>query len=213
MKTSTRLAGLLLVGALLAGSVGCTGVIDPAQASALLQQAVDGFNSVIDNLQQGVQVPENVTQQTSTAITQINQELGTNVNINIDVNILGSARFIDNFGQDVTYQEGIASVFVAFTNVTGNDIWVEYFIDNTEQSVYVYSGDSLVVEYDCNLFSPLLIATVAEVDFDPVTGSFLAAFPFTQLNIARGTFDCGDLVEFTFTPNEANANVTPVQLF
>ena len=78
---------------------------------------------------------------------------------------------------------------LGFQNLTGWDIYLEYAVDGEIQSVLVYDGETLLLEYPC-LF---LIELLEEQDFDPFTGEFVDIFDLSGSFFENPfDFECGD---------------------
>lgn len=90
---------------------------------------------------------------------------------------------------------------LGFENLTGYDIYLEYFVDNQFQSVLVYEGETLLLEYPC-LGS---VELVYEEDFSVFDGTFVQAYDLTgTIFFNPEDFFCGEaliltLDEFTIT--------------
>ena len=83
---------------------------------------------------------------------------------------------------------------LGFENLTGWDIFLEYAVDGEFQSVFVYDGETLLLEYPC-LF---LIELLEEQDFDPFTGQFVDIFDLSGSFFENPfDFECGDALILT----------------
>ncbi len=187
MSTVTRTLGILFLATTLSVGTGCTGLISPEEIAALLARAEDAVNSVIDNIQEQnpFVVPGDV-------------DLPDGVVVDPDPEVL----VIDDFNEDVNYDALYNSTFLAFTNLTGFDIVVDYVVTVgttvIQDSVFVYDGESVILGYDC----ADIVAVIAEYDFE-FDGTFVQDFQFTSLiSIRYVNFDCGQLIEYEFTPDE-----------
>lgn len=109
------------------------------------------------------------------------------------------------------FVEDLDFVVLGFENLTGFDIYLEYVItDPFEgeifQSVLVFDGELLLLEYPCFDFMDLLI----EDHFVPGTNVFVEGF---DLNIPYDEgfeYFCGDALIITFTPDEIFEEAFPL---
>ena len=79
---------------------------------------------------------------------------------------------ITDISEDLVIETLPDITLLGFENLTGWDIFLEYAVDGEIQSVLVYDGETLLLEYPC-LFS---IELLEEQDFDPFTGEFVEIF-------------------------------------
>ena len=84
-------------------------------------------------------------------------------------------------------------------NLTGFDLFVGFNIDDEFQGIFVFNGETVLLEYDCFETIELLF----EDDFEPETGVFVEGFDlFDSIFEAGVDFDCGDVLIVTFDVDE-----------
>ncbi len=106
------------------------------------------------------------------------------------------AVFIDDVSDDLDPVLLPDITLVAFENQTGFDLYLEFAVDGIFQSIFVFDGESVLLEYPCLLDIELL----REEDYDPVTGQlvFLDDGLVGTIFFNPDDFICGDAVIFTF---------------
>lgn len=98
---------------------------------------------------------------------------------------------------------------LGFENDTGWDIYIEYFADDIFQSVYVYDGEALLLEYPCLTD----IELITEEDIDPFTGEVVDWFDLSGTFFFNpDDFLCGDAFILTFDPFAIEARAEAVRL-
>lgn len=117
-------------------------------------------------------------------------EAGTTVIINADVDI------VINIEEQVVVEELPDALLVGFENLTGYDIYVQYYADDELQGALVYDGETLLLDYWCLASLEL----VAEDDLDPLTGLMVESWELDALYLNPDDFLCGDALVFVFDP-------------
>ncbi len=104
---------------------------------------------------------------------------------------------------------------IGFENLTGFDVYLVFLVDGIEQGVFVFDGETLLLEYPCIEQLQLL----AEEDYDPFTGEFLGDFDLSGLNYFNGDFFaapqdfyCGDALILTIDPIAITAEADLIDL-
>ena len=101
---------------------------------------------------------------------------------------------ITDISEDLVIETLPDITLLGFQNFTGWDIYLEYAVDGEFQSVFVYDGETLLLEYPC-LF---LIELLEEQDFDPFTGEFVDIFDLSGSFFENPfDFECGDALILT----------------
>jgi hypothetical protein len=125
-----------------------------------------------------------------------------------DIVIDETAALIDDVLADLDPATLDQIVLVAIENHTDFDLSVGYNVDDEFQGVFVFSGETLLLEYDCFDRIELLF----EDDFEPETGLFVGGFDLLDsLFVRPDNFLCGDVLFVTFTPDEITAVAEPLQ--
>ena len=200
MPAPTRRFAFVLLAASLVASMGGCPSLDGDDLEDLLEEAAEAVNDVIDNFQEsrpfllpaGVVLPDGVV-------------------LEPDPDVI----VIDNFIEDVPAAILPNSNFVALTNDTGVDILVEFtvVVGNVaiEDAAFVFDLESVLLGYDC----ADLIAIDAEYHFDPLTGELLDEFFYDDelVSILFQDHECGDLIEYIFTPDFVDTAVSVVDLY
>jgi hypothetical protein len=124
-----------------------------------------------------------------------------------------SVTIIDNPQQDIIFEEVPDINVIGFINETGVDIYVRYFVDmgfgDELQGIFVYDGETLLLEYPCLDF----IALDTEEDIDPFTGELLDEFDLSDAFFFNPEdFFCGDALLFTFDPFTVSVELEFVDL-
>jgi hypothetical protein len=100
------------------------------------------------------------------------------------------------------------STVVGFDNQTGWDIYVRFLADDVLQGVYVYDGETLLLDYPCLGAIELL----TEDDIDPFTGTLVGSFNLEGLYVNPDDFICGDAVILPFEPETVYFTVEYIDL-
>ncbi len=120
-----------------------------------------------------------------------------------------SVTIVDDVKTDVIVDELPDSLLLGFENVTGFDIYIQYFAENDLQGILVYDGETLILDYPC-LSS---VELVSEDDFDPFTGELVDSFDLSGGLFEEG-FDylCGDTIIFTFDFDAITTNIDVIDV-
>ena len=110
--------------------------------------------------------------------------------------------------EDLVVVELPDSTVVGFDNQTGLDIFVQFFADDELQGIYVYSGETLLLDYPCLG----AIELVSEDDIDPFTGIVVDSFDLEDLYLNPEDFICGDAVIVPFEPETVEIVVEYIDL-
>jgi hypothetical protein len=161
--------------------------------------AVNGVDNIIARLTGAIGVIQTRPQTLPPVLTQ----QGDTVLIDNSVTI------INNPAQDLVFAELPNRTILGFENDTGLDIYIEYFADDELQSVYVYDGGALLLEYPCLT----VIELVSEDDVDPYTGELVDSFDLAGADFVNPyDFACGDAFILNFDPFSINARTEVVSL-
>lgn len=123
---------------------------------------------------------------------------GDTVIINNDVTIINDVR------TDVVVEELPDSLLLGFENLTGYDIYIQYYADNDLQGIFVYDGETLLLDYPC-LGS---VEIVSEDDFDPFSGVLVDSYDLSGFFSNPEDFECGDAFIMTFDFDSITAGVS-----
>ena len=117
----------------------------------------------------------------------------------LDVELDDDAEFIDDIEDDLDLDDLDDIVLLGIENLTGFDLFIGFNIDGEFQGVFVFNGETLLLEYDC--FDELEL--IFEDDFEPETGVFIEEFDlFDSLFEIEVDYDCGDALIVTFDLDE-----------
>ncbi|MBU0716871.1 MAG: hypothetical protein KJ749_01375 [Planctomycetes bacterium] len=98
---------------------------------------------------------------------------------------------------------------VGLENLTGYDIFLEYFAEDALESVLILSGETLFIEYWCLEDLEL----ISERDFDPFDGLFVDEFDLSGLPYYNGIdFFCGEAIIITITPDAIDTTYETIDL-
>ncbi|MCK4342042.1 MAG: hypothetical protein KAY37_10005 [Phycisphaerae bacterium] len=120
------------------------------------------------------------------------------------------ATWIDNFDEDLDPENWDEIILVAFDNMTGYDILLEFLVDGEMQSVPVYVDDTLLLAYPC----PDRMDLIAEYDFDPTTGELVDSLAYEDTYATNPEdFMCGDLFIVTIDEEGPSGWAEPIDLY
>lgn len=91
---------------------------------------------------------------------------------------------------------------LGFENVTGFDIYLTYLGDGVVQQVFVFNGETLLLEYPCLDSVQLLV----EEDYD-VFGEFVQSFDLFADFFNPEDFFCGEALIITIDPFGVSASI------
>lgn len=127
---------------------------------------------------------------------------GDTIIINNEVTVITNVR------QDLIVEDLPDSLVIGFENLTGYDIYVKYFVDGDTQGVYIYDGETLLLDYPCIT----VVDLVSEDDIDPDTGLLVQSFDLFSTFELGFDYDCGDALIITIDPFDVTAEVQVVDL-
>lgn len=119
-----------------------------------------------------------------------------------------SVDVIVDVSDDLVYEELPNITLLGFENLTGFDVYITYYADNELQGVFVYDGETLLLEYDCLTWVDL----DWEEDFDPVTGAFWAEYDLDGISFGPTDFYCGEALIITIDAFGVYATVEYIDL-
>ena len=120
-----------------------------------------------------------------------------------------SVTIINDPARDIAVVELPNRTVLGFENDTGWDIYITYYIDDELQSVYVYDGEALLLDYPCLD----VIELISEDDVDPVSGLLVDSFDLTGDNYFNpDDFFCGDAFILNFDPFSISARAEVINL-
>jgi hypothetical protein len=92
-------------------------------------------------------------------------------------------------------------------NLTGFDVYLTYLADGAVQEVFVFEGETLLLEYRCLDAVQLL----TEEDYDDF-GNFVQSFDLFVEYFNPEDFFCGEALILTLGPFEVNASIQVIDL-
>ena len=128
---------------------------------------------------------------------------GDTVVINADVHV------IVDIEQDLEVVDLPDSTVVGFDNQTGYDLYIRFLADGDLQGVYVYDGDTLLLDYPCLDEIELL----SEDDIDPFTGEVFDSYELFELYVNPDDFICGDALILPFEATDIDIVVEYIDLW
>ncbi|MGE3181981.1 MAG: hypothetical protein AB7N71_10140 [Phycisphaerae bacterium] len=185
------------------------GVLMAASSMAFLMGGcpLDGDNieDIIEDIADALDNEIGIFQSRDPRIVTLPQPIvdrGDTVIINNNVTI------IDNPRQDLVVDVLPDVVLIGFENLTGLDGFYTYFVDGIEQSIFVFDGETLLLEYPC--VDTIELAFEEYYDFD---GFFVDEFVIND-GFFENPFDftCGEALIFTFDQDGVFSEVTPIDL-
>lgn len=103
------------------------------------------------------------------------------------------ADVVIDISQELVVEELPDILLLGLENLTGFDIYLEYFADDVLQGVLIFDGETLFIEYPCLESVDLIF----EDDFDVVTGELVGSFDLDALFLNGEDFFCGDALIIT----------------
>jgi hypothetical protein len=97
---------------------------------------------------------------------------------------------------------------LGFENLTGYDIYLTYLADGVVQEVFVFNGETLLLEYPCLDSVQLLV----EEDYN-VFGEFVQSIDLFADYFNPEDFFCGEALILTLDPFEVSASIEVIDLF
>jgi hypothetical protein len=121
-----------------------------------------------------------------------------------DIIIDNDVIIIDDIEDDIIVDRLVDATLIGFENLTGLDAYYQYLVEGELQGVFVFDGETLLLEYPC-LFD---VELISEEYFDPATGLFEEGFEITDGFFEEGfDYECGDAIIFTFDIDGIAADV------
>jgi len=105
-----------------------------------------------------------------------------------------SVNVIVNIDEELPVIDLPDSTVLGFDNQTGYDIYIQYYADDEFQGVYVFDGETLLLDYPCLT----VVELVSEDDIDPFTGELVDSFVLSDVYLNPDDFICGDALVLTF---------------
>lgn len=160
----------------------------------------------LDDIELKIESNVNEIQVEDPRFIQLPDELdnrGDTIIINNNVTI------INDIQQDVIIEELPDVTMIGFENLTDFDGYYQYFVDGDLQGIFVFSGETLLLQYPC--LSD--IELVSEEYFDPFTGVLEDSFDLDNAFFQRPVdFDCGDAFIVTFTNDDVSVDAVAIDL-
>ena len=126
-----------------------------------------------------------------------------------DVFIDADVTFVDDISSDLVYTELPNVTLLGFENLTGYDMYLEYYVDDQFQSAWILAGETVLLEYDC-LY---LVELYLEEDYDPFTGEYWDAYDLSGFYWENPyEFECGDALIISIDPFGVSASLELVAL-
>jgi hypothetical protein len=195
MKQNSRRAALALSFAALAGFVttGCDVQVGEVQVGDLLGDIELQLNSSVDQIQtrdpRAIALPPPIVDRGDTVIIEEEVEIIISVQEQLVIEDL----------PDIT--------LVGFENLTGFDVYLTYVADGVVQEVFVFAGETLLLEYPCLDAVQLL----TEEDYDEF-GEFVQSFDLEADYFNPEDFFCGEALILTLDPFEVIASIEIIDL-
>lgn len=116
---------------------------------------------------------------------------------------------VDDVQEDLFIEILPDITLVGFENLTGLDGFYTYFADGVEQSILVFDGETVLLEYPC-LGS---VELFTEDYFDPFTGLLVESFEDEDAFFVNPLdFECGEAIIFTFEIDGVFAGIEAIDL-
>ncbi|MBL8880495.1 MAG: hypothetical protein JNG88_15390 [Phycisphaerales bacterium] len=129
--------------------------------------------------------------------------------LNETVIINNNVTIINNIQEDIVIEELPDVTLLGFENLTGFDGYYQYFVDGDLQGIFVFDGETLLLEYPCLTD----IELASEEYFDPFTGVLEESFEIDNAFFERpADFDCGDAFIVTFTDIDISVDALAIDL-
>ncbi|MCG3128083.1 MAG: hypothetical protein CHACPFDD_02957 [Phycisphaerae bacterium] len=182
----------LALAAIFTAPAGC---IDADELEDLIDEVGDELEDLFDEIQESdprlILLPDEAVDRGNTVIIQQDVEIITVVN------------------EQITVEELPDLTLLAFENLSGADLYVRYSVDGVVQAVFIFDGETLLLDYECLDEVEL----IRQEEFDPFTGVFIDGFDLLDgLFLNDVDFICGDALIFTFDEFGPTATVEPVEL-
>ncbi|HUU96439.1 MAG TPA: hypothetical protein VM487_11915 [Phycisphaerae bacterium] len=123
--------------------------------------------------------------------------------------IIITGDIIIDISEQLVVEELPDITLVGLENLTGYDIFLEYFADDALESALILSGETLFIEYPCLDALEL----ISERDFDPFDGFFVDEFDLSGFPYFNGIdFFCGEAIIITITPDAIDTTYETIDL-
>lgn len=123
--------------------------------------------------------------------------------------INNNVTIINNIQEDIVIEELPDVTLLGFENLTGLDAYYQYFADGDLQGIFVFDGETLLLEYPCLTE----IELISEEYFDPFSGVLEESFEIDNAIFERPLdFDCGDAFIVTFTDVDITVDALAIDL-
>lgn len=119
-----------------------------------------------------------------------------------------SVTVIVNPSVDIVVEELPDQLIVGFENLTGFDIYLKYLADGEEQGIFVFDGETLLLEYPCLAEIEML----SEDDIDPDTGVLIQSFDLFSIYEEGFDYECGDAFLITIDEDDVVGSVEAIDL-
>lgn len=115
---------------------------------------------------------------------------------------------VNNIQEDLIVEELPDITLLGFENLSGLDAFFTYAVDGEVQEVFVFDGETLLLDYFC--LGEVELLAEDYYDFD---GFFVEGFDiFDGLFLNPEDFLCGEALIFTFDASGIFATVEPIDL-
>lgn len=116
---------------------------------------------------------------------------------------------VNNIREDIIVEEVPDATLLAFENLRGLDAYFAYLANGEFQGVFVFAGETLLLDYPCLDDVELL----SEEYFDPFDGVLLESNDlFDALFLNPDDFFCGEALIFSFDDDGVFSFVEPIDL-
>jgi hypothetical protein len=100
------------------------------------------------------------------------------------------------------------STVLGFDNQTGFDLFLQYLANDELQGIYVYDGETLLLDYPCLD----RIEMLSEDDIDPISGFVVDSFDLAGVFLNPDDFLCGDALILPFSASTVDVTVELIAL-
>ena len=106
--------------------------------------------------------------------------------------------------------EGFDDVLlIGFENTSGNDMYIEYTVDASFQSIFVFDGETILLEYPC----ATTLEVTLEEDYDPTDFMIVNTLDWTGTTFTSpDDFDCASALIITMDGMSVNAEAEVIEL-
>lgn len=115
---------------------------------------------------------------------------------------------VNDISEQLVYEELPDITLLGFENLVGLDAYYRYLVDGELQEVFVFAGETLLLEYPC--LNDVELISEDYFDFD---GFFVEGFDLSGAFFENPfDFECGDAFIITFTPDDISIDVERIDL-